>query len=111
MVGLIPLFAVETLEPELLDCLPAFKKRLEWFVAHRPDLDGQRGLHAHARRVGTAAARDRRSRSPEAGAEDHARRERVPVAVRHPGALAGFTMRTYVLHVDDTDHRGRLRTR
>ena len=38
MVGLIPLFAVETLEPELLDCLPAFKKRLEWFVAHRPDL-------------------------------------------------------------------------
>ena len=50
--------------------------------------DRQRGLHAHARRVGTAAARDRRSRPPEAGAEDHARRERVPVALRHPGALA-----------------------
>ena len=40
MVGLIPLFAVETLEPDLLDRLPAFKKRLEWFVAHRPDLTG-----------------------------------------------------------------------
>ena len=38
MVGLIPLFAVETLEPELLDRLPAFRKRLEWILAHRPDL-------------------------------------------------------------------------
>jgi hypothetical protein len=38
MVGLIPLFAVETLEPELLDKLPGFKRRLEWFIDHRPDL-------------------------------------------------------------------------
>jgi hypothetical protein len=38
MVGLIPLFAVETLEPEMLEQLPAFKKRLEWFIDHRPDL-------------------------------------------------------------------------
>ncbi len=38
MVGLIPLFAVETLEPEVLDRLPGFKRRLEWFVDNRPDL-------------------------------------------------------------------------
>ncbi len=38
MVGLIPLFAVEVLEPELLERLPAFAARLEWFLAHRPDL-------------------------------------------------------------------------
>ena len=38
MVGLIPLFAVETLEPELLAKLPAFKRRLEWFIDNRPDL-------------------------------------------------------------------------
>jgi len=38
MVGLIPLFAVETLEPELLERLPDFKRRLEWFVENRPDL-------------------------------------------------------------------------
>jgi hypothetical protein len=38
MVGLIPLFAVETLEPELLDQLPGFRHRLEWFLDHRPDL-------------------------------------------------------------------------
>ncbi len=38
MVGLIPLFAVETLDPELLDDLPGFRKRLEWFLSYRPDL-------------------------------------------------------------------------
>jgi Glycosyl hydrolase family 63 C-terminal domain len=38
MVGLIPLFAVETLEPELLDPVPGFTKRLEWYLDHRPEL-------------------------------------------------------------------------
>src|SRR6185436_821006 len=38
MVGLIPLFAVETLESELLEQLPGFAGRLEWFLNYRPDL-------------------------------------------------------------------------
>src|SRR5437773_10945998 len=38
MVGLIPLFAVQTLKPELLERLPNFKRRLEWFVENRSDL-------------------------------------------------------------------------
>ena len=38
MVGLIPLFAVQTLEPELLERMPAFKRRLDWFVKNRADL-------------------------------------------------------------------------
>jgi len=38
MVGLIPLFAVETLEPELLEALPGFATRLEWILNKRPDL-------------------------------------------------------------------------
>ncbi|MEN8177597.1 MAG: glucosidase [Pseudomonadota bacterium] len=38
MVGLIPLFAVEILEPELIDKLPDFKGRLKWFLNYRPDL-------------------------------------------------------------------------
>ncbi len=38
MVGLIPLFAVTTLEPEVLNKLPGFKQRLEWFIKNRPDL-------------------------------------------------------------------------
>ena len=36
MVGLIPLFAVETLEPEIVDALPGFKRRLLWFIENRP---------------------------------------------------------------------------
>jgi hypothetical protein len=38
MVGLIPLFAVETLEPELLAEVPEFARRLEWYLNYRPDL-------------------------------------------------------------------------
>ena len=38
MVGLIPLFAVETLDPELLEKLPDFSRRLQWVLDNRPDL-------------------------------------------------------------------------
>ena len=38
IVGLIPFFAVEVLEPELLNLLPDFKKRLRYFLKHRPNL-------------------------------------------------------------------------
>jgi len=38
MVGLIPLFAVEVLDSELLEKVPQFKSRLEWFLKHRSDL-------------------------------------------------------------------------
>ena len=40
MVGLIPLFAVEVLEPELLAKMPAFATRLRWVLEHRADLAG-----------------------------------------------------------------------
>jgi hypothetical protein len=38
MVGLIPLFAVETLEPEIVDRLPGFKRRMQWFVDNHADV-------------------------------------------------------------------------
>ncbi|MGC1217031.1 MAG: glucosidase [Phormidesmis sp.] len=38
LVGLIPLYATTILEPELMDRLPGFKERLEWFEANRPKL-------------------------------------------------------------------------
>jgi hypothetical protein len=38
MVGLTPLFAVETIEPQLLDALPGFKERWDWFLQNRPTL-------------------------------------------------------------------------
>ncbi len=40
IVGLLPLFAVETLEPELLKELPDFTRRMEWFLEHRPKAAG-----------------------------------------------------------------------
>jgi hypothetical protein len=38
IVGLMPLLAVETIQWQLIDQLPGFKSRLEWYLAHRPDL-------------------------------------------------------------------------
>ncbi|MBD2774283.1 MGH1-like glycoside hydrolase domain-containing protein [Iningainema tapete] len=38
MVGLVPLFAVGTLEPETLEKLPSFRRRTDWFIKNRPDL-------------------------------------------------------------------------
>ncbi len=38
MVGLVPLFAVEALDDELLHALPIFADRLWWFFDNRPEL-------------------------------------------------------------------------
>jgi len=38
MVGLIPLYAVETFEAERIGRFPAFSRRLDWFIDNRPDL-------------------------------------------------------------------------
>lgn len=39
LVGLIPLLAIEVLEQEQIDALPSFKKRMNWFLDHRKDLN------------------------------------------------------------------------
>ena len=36
LVGLIPLFAVTTLDAEAIDKMPGFKRRMNWFIKHRP---------------------------------------------------------------------------
>ena len=55
LVGLIPLFAVETLEPDIIDALPGFKHRLEWFIENRPwfrrHVTTTRGLDGSVRRL------------------------------------------------------------
>ncbi|MBS1993757.1 MAG: glucosidase [Cyanobacteria bacterium SZAS LIN-3] len=38
LVGLIPLLAVEVLDDKVVEKLPGFRKRLEWFIQHRKDL-------------------------------------------------------------------------
>jgi hypothetical protein len=38
LVGLIPLFAVQTLEPEVEQSMPRFWRRMKWFIRNRPEL-------------------------------------------------------------------------
>ena len=38
LVGLLPMLAVQTIEPETLERLPDFARRLRWFVENRPEL-------------------------------------------------------------------------
>jgi mannosylglycerate hydrolase MGH1-like protein len=38
VVGLIPLLAVQTTEHGILDSMPSLKRRIEWFMANRPEL-------------------------------------------------------------------------
>jgi len=49
LVGLIPLFAVLTLEPEVISRMPSFKKRLDWFVENRNDV-AERNIASMAKR-------------------------------------------------------------
>jgi Glycosyl hydrolase family 63 C-terminal domain len=44
LVGLLPLIAVESLDNDVVDKLPAFKRRMSWFLENRPDLAGRVSL-------------------------------------------------------------------
>ncbi len=104
MVGLIPLFAVETIEPDLLETVPDFKKRLEWFLANRPHLTrlisrwqepglGERRLVALVR--GHRMKRLlKRALDPNEFLSDYGIRALSKVHENHP----------YVLHVDGMPH-------
>jgi hypothetical protein len=105
MVGLIPLFAVETLEPETLDLLPDFRRRLEWFISHRPDLMSNvasmrtRGLEE--RRLLSVVPRDRLRRVLHVMLDE--KEFLSPYGVR---ALSVFhRAHPYTLMVDGHEHR------
>lgn len=49
LVGLIPLFAVLTLEPQTLQKFPEFTKRLDWFIENRNDV-AERNIASMRRR-------------------------------------------------------------
>ncbi len=40
LVGLIPLFAVMTIDQAAIEKMPGFRRRMNWFIRHRPDLCG-----------------------------------------------------------------------
>ncbi len=105
MVGLIPLFAVQTLEPELLERLPNFKRRLEWFIENRRDLTSNIAC------MRTPGNRERRLLSiVDADKLRHALRYMLdeneflsPHGIR---ALSRYHMdNPYVLSVHGTEHR------
>ncbi len=88
MVGLIPLFAVETLEPEAIDKLPGFKRRMQWFIDNHPDVpdhidmsqSSARGIRLLLSLVEQKTTRPRPL--------SHAGRIRISVSLWHQGAVA-----------------------
>ena len=61
LVGLIPLLACEILEEDVLERLPGFAERLDWFVRNRPDLAARIVQHdgSGRHRLLAIASRDR----------------------------------------------------
>ena len=105
MVGLIPLCAVETLEPEALDRLPGFKRRLEWFIDHRPDLTQSiacmRTPGLGERRLLSVVTADRLRRVLQYMLDEQ--EFLSPFGIR---ALSRYhAQRPYVLHVNGAEHR------
>jgi hypothetical protein len=105
MVGLIPLFAVETLEPEVLDRLPDFKRRLEWFIDNRPDLTEKfacmRSEGMGERRLLSIANQDQLR-----GILKYMLDEREFLSPYGIRALSRFHRENpYTLHVNGTEHR------
>ena len=105
MVGLIPLFAVETLDTEVVDRLPGFKRRMEWFIENRPDLTGN---IASMKRPGSA------SRRLLAITNEEKLRRVLRVMLDETEFLSDFGVRAlsrrhlaapFVLKVDGTEHR------
>ncbi len=107
LVGLIPLLAVETIEQELLDRMPAFAQRLQWFLRNRPGLaalvpswetpgEGRRRLLAlvHGHRMKTLL---RRMLDPEEFLSPHGIRSLSRFHLDHP----------YVVAIDGTSYEVR----
>ena len=105
LVGLIPLLAVQTIEPDVLERHQGFRRRLEWFVEHRPDLT------ASVACMQTQGHRDRRLLSIVDG--DQLRRI-LRVMLDEREFLSPYGIRSisrihrdqpYVLHVDGHEYR------
>ena len=105
MVGLIPLFAVATIEPQILDAMPDFRRRMQWFIDNRPELTANINC---ARRPGLGeryllalAYRDRLERVLKIMLDES--EFFSPYGVR---ALSRFHKDApYILHIDGVDHR------
>jgi hypothetical protein len=52
MVGLVTLFGVEVLDDAVIDRLPGFKRRMNWFIENRPDLGRLIAYAMHGKNAG-----------------------------------------------------------
>ncbi len=105
LVGLIPLFAVDTLDAETIDALPGFRRRMEWFIENRPDLAANLASMTREgvadRRLLSLVGRDRlravlkRLLDPNEFLSDYGIRGLSKFHQQHP----------YVLHANGTEHR------
>jgi hypothetical protein len=94
MVGLIPLFAAESLDDDLIDRLPGFKRRMQWFVDNRPSLHGHmQADEAGRRRLLSIVSRDQLVRvlntmlDPDEFLSGHGVRALSRVHQKHPYTL------------------------
>ena len=90
MVGLIPLFAVEILEEDVIAKLPGFRRRMQWFLENRPDLARNISYMAcsadagESHRLLAIPSRERLERVLRYLLDESG----VPLALRRPRALA-----------------------
>jgi hypothetical protein len=105
LVGLIPIFAVETLEPEVLAAVPGFVRRMQWFIRNRPDLCGNLAsmttLGVHERRLLSLLPRTRLARVLARMLDE--REFLSPHGIR--GLSKYHQQHPYVLHVDGREYR------
>ncbi len=108
LVGLIPILAVEVLEDEVVRKMPGFKKRMDWFLEHRPDLNNLSSYYCQSQ---AAAAKGRRLLA----IPSRERLERVLRRMLDPNEfLSSYGIRSiskfhqdhpYVLELDGQQHR------
>ena len=72
LVGLIPLFAVATLDAEAIDRMPGFKRRMMWFIKHRAGPVLQHRVHYAAGPERAHAAFPGATFAPAARSANHA---------------------------------------
>src|SRR5262249_31184220 len=102
---LLPLFAVEALEPDVVDALPGFKRRLQWFMENRPELanhvETDTAPDGGVRRLLALANRDRLRRVLRYMLDEE--EFLSPYGVR---ALSRYhRSHPFVLHLGDADYR------
>ena len=105
MVGLIPLFAVESLEPELLNRLPGFKRRMNWFIENREDLVSN---------VASMRTRGRKDRRLMAIVDEERLKRILKIMLDENEFLSDYGIRAlsrfhkdhpYILHVEGKEYR------